>query len=92
MGKTIVLLAGLGLCEHCQTLLTIEGMSADAMDSEWKCPQCEGVLTNESFGYKEDGSKIKWVGKGKKWTITKPTEDFDLGNWHVVMSMSTPFF
>ena len=32
-----VSLEGLGLCEHCATPLSIEGMPADSMDADWCC-------------------------------------------------------
>jgi len=80
-----VSLAGLGLCEHCNILITIEDMPVEAMDAEWRCPNCEGILTGKSFGY-EDGktTKTRWVGKDKQWIKTKPEEDFELGNWFVI--------
>lgn len=83
-----VLLAGLGLCEHCGKLLTLQGMSASAMDAEWQCPSCKGKLTHKSFGYASgQGGKVQWVGPEGKWVTQQPTKDFDLGGgWHVCIS------
>ena len=87
MTSAVVQVAGLGLCEHCGVLLTIEGLPAEAMDAEWKCPRCKKTLTGKSFGYKEvDGKwkKTRWVGKDGKWVNEKPGGDFDLGVLTVV--------
>lgn len=86
---TTVSLEGLGLCEHCGTLLSVEGMPGDSLDSVWTCPNCKGVLSGLSFGYEGEGKetkKVRWVGPARKWVTTKPTEDFDLGNWSVQAS------
>lgn len=76
-------LEGLGLCEHCGTLLSIEKIPVEAMDSEWRCPNCDRVLTHLSFGYRKvsgkDFKKSQWVGPDGKWTTDKPKEDFVLG-------------
>ena len=79
----MVSLASLGLCEHCGILLTIEDMPMGSMDAIWKCPKCSGVLTGKSFGY-EENRKTRWVGNDGKWTTVRPTQSFDLGDWHVV--------
>jgi hypothetical protein len=84
----IVCLEGLGLCEHCGVLLALEDFPPEAMDTEWRCLKCKGVLTNKTFGYGEINGvwkKIQWVGKGKKWTQRKPTENFDLNNLHITI-------
>ena len=82
--KKLVSLGGLGLCEHCGTLITIEGMPVEAIDSVWRCPKCEGELSGTSFGYDGDNKKIKWVGPEGKWTGETPVRDFDIGgNWSV---------
>jgi hypothetical protein len=62
----------------------MEGMPADAMNAEWKCPKCKKVLTGKSFGYNSKSKKVKWVGPGNKWVRTEPKEDFELGNWSVI--------
>ena len=85
---TTYLLAGLGLCEHCETLLSLEGFPIEAIDAEWYCPKCQGILGGKSFGYEGKGKEAKkawWVGTDGKWTRTKPTEDFDIGNWHIII-------
>jgi len=84
--KKLVSLGGLGLCEHCGTLITVEDMTGDAMDSEWHCPKCASVLSGLSFGYENEGKetkKVKWVGPEEKWVLEKPTKDFELGNWSI---------
>jgi hypothetical protein len=37
------------ICEHCGTRLSLEDMPMDAIDAVWKCPKCEGVITEESW-------------------------------------------
>ena len=81
--------AGLGLCEHCQTLVSIQGMPAEAMDAEWNCPKCNRVLTEKTFGYK-NGKKVLWVGKDGKWVEKEPEGSFDLNDWHI--SKEIPIF
>jgi len=84
MTTTIVVsLEGLGLCEHCATPLSIEGMPADSMDADWCCPHCGKILSGLSFGYEGEGQgtrKVKWVGPEGKWVAVKPTQDFELGD------------
>jgi hypothetical protein len=78
----------LGLCEHCGLLLSIEDLPIEAMDAEWRCPKCEGILNGQSFGYEGSGQeyrKVLWVGRDGKWTKEKPTEPFDLGSWHIII-------
>lgn len=90
-GEVMVQLAGLGLCEHCSVPLSIEGMLAEALDAEWRCPNCSGILSHRSFGYaSEGGGKEKWVDPDGKWTTTKPVEDFTLGGWCVVIRPPSP--
>lgn len=86
--QTSVYLENIGLCEHCGALLTMQDMPADAIDTDWKCPKCEGLLGNKTFGYEEINGKeqkTQWVGSDGKWTKTKPTKNFDLGNWYVII-------
>lgn len=76
----------LGLCEHCSVLLTLEDMPLEAINAELHCSSCQGVLSGLSFGYDEvDGKpeRTRWVNYQKKWCQTRPTADFDLGNWSV---------
>ncbi|MGC9603588.1 MAG: hypothetical protein ABSF47_03940 [Minisyncoccia bacterium] len=82
--KKVVRIGGLGMCEHCRTLFTIEDFPPEAMNAEWKCPKCKGVLTGKSFGYNSKSKKVKWVGPGKKWVKAEPKRDFELGNWSVI--------
>jgi hypothetical protein len=89
-----VILASIGLCEHCGTLLSFQDMPFDAMNAEWKCSQCNGILTENTFGYrtvvgedgKPKGEKVRWVGPDGKWTDQKPTEDFILGTWQILIN------
>ncbi len=37
------------ICEHCGAYLSLEGMPMDAIDAIWKCPKCEGVITEKSY-------------------------------------------
>ncbi len=88
--KGIVNLVGLGLCEHCGVLISIENMPVEAMDAEWRCPKCDQVITGQSFGYNKDHKRVRWVGKDEKWTEDKPEEDFDLDGLTVVVNPSSP--
>ncbi len=98
--KMIIYLETLGLCEHCGQLITIQDMPADSMDAEWRCPKCEKVLGSNTFGYEKVGKegdrekyeKTRWVGPEKKWVEQKPTKDFDLGNWHIMISIPRHYF
>lgn len=92
-----IFLATIGLCEHCGTLLNLDGMPADAMNAEWPCPKCKKNTTGESFGYKEvnlgNWKKVRWVGKvGNKfgWVTEKPTEDYKIGNTEVWVELLAP--
>lgn len=94
----IVGLESLGLCEICGALLSVEDLPIDAMNSGWRCPGCKGIITNKTFGYEEINGvwkRIQWVGKGKKWTQRKPTENFGLNHWHIAVkptsSIGFPF-
>jgi hypothetical protein len=91
----MVLLAGLGRCEHCGTVFSIENLPAEAMDAKWLCSNCEGELTDKSFGYEEvdgDWKKVKWVGPQGEWVSEKPTEDFELGRFFVIIRPIRPWY
>ncbi|MBU2037330.1 hypothetical protein KJ866_04005 [Patescibacteria group bacterium] len=89
--KTLVSLEGLGLCEHCGALLSIDDMPGDSIDADWACQSCEKILSHVSFGFELDETKkentdfkkIKWVGPDGQWVSEKPVKDFDLGDWSV---------
>jgi hypothetical protein len=84
--EILKLLEGLGLCEYCGILLSVEDMPGDAMDSVWCCPQCAGIISGLSFGYEGEGEatkKVKWVGPGGMWASEKPTKDFKVGSWSI---------
>ena len=59
MDRTIVILDGLGLCEHCGALFTLEDMPTEALDAEWRCSKCNGILSGKSFGYEKIGGEEK---------------------------------
>jgi phage FluMu protein Com len=93
--KRLVRIAGLGICEYCGVLLSVEGMAAEAIDVRWRCPNCKKILTFRSFGYKKTGKifkRIKWVGPKGKWVKQKPQQDFELGNWSVITTEKIPRF
>ena len=82
-----VSLEDLGLCEHCRAFSFLKDMPARSNIS-WRCLRCGKKLTIENFGYKrQDGTyrKVKWVGGNCEWTENKPTENFSLGGWHVMI-------
>lgn len=82
------LAAGLGLCEHCQKLLSFEDLPVAAMEAEWRCPKCFKLLTGKSFGYVgegKDSGKTLWVGPDGKWTKNQPVEPFNLGSWRIII-------
>ncbi len=94
-----LLLAAIGLCEHCGTLLNIEGMPAEAMGADWPCPKCKKNTTSASFGYKEVSKgkweKIRWVGKidGKLgWVTEKPTSSFRVGELEIWIESPCMFY
>jgi hypothetical protein len=85
----IYLLASLGLCEHCGALLSLENLSIEAIDAEWRCSKCGGILNGPSFGYEgtdEGTKKVWWVGPDGKWTKKPPVKPFNLGNWRIIIS------
>lgn len=91
-----LLLAVLGLCEHCNTLLDIEGMPSDSMNADWPCPNCKKNTTGASFGYEEvagEWKKVRWVGKvgdNFGWVTKKPTNDFKVGKKEVWVEDPAP--
>ena len=94
-GKRLMRIEGLGLCEHCGVLISVEDMSGDAMDGEWHCPKCTCVLSGLSFGYEGEGKetkKVKWVGPEGKWVAVKPTQDFEVGSWSILAVPLSHFY
>lgn len=80
--KTVPLEA-LGLCEHCNTLVSLLGMPADSLDAIWRCTACEGKLSHLSFGFdrsSQGAQRIRWVGPNGQWIDQRPADDFKLGN------------
>lgn len=74
---------GLGLCEHCEVIVSIsQYVGDDASSADWMC-RCGKTLTHLSFGFDKGtrgARKVRWVGPGGKWVDKKPTENFRLGN------------
>jgi len=65
------------------------------MNAEWRCAECNGVLTHKSFGYEKFGDewkKTQWVGEDGKWTQDRPISGFELGNWFVTITAPPPIF
>jgi hypothetical protein len=85
-----VILAGLGLCEHCGELLTIEDLPAEAINAVWLCPKCNGILSGKTFGYDEKNKKVHWVGPDGKWLDKEPKvapfNEFTLGTWRILIN------
>jgi hypothetical protein len=81
--------AGLGLCEHCGTLISMEGMPSESIDAAWRCPKCKGILSEKSFGY-ENAKKKFWVGTDGKWAEkipeAPPFGEFILGSWRILLN------
>jgi len=88
--EPLELVDSLGLCEHCGKLVSITDYAGDeGGNAKWIC-ECGKPLTHLSFGYDKGttgAKKIKWVGPNHKWTDTRPTDDFRLGNIQVIMKM-----
>ncbi len=81
-----VKLEGLGLCEHCSELVTLEGLPSGALNAELKCPQCHKSMGHRSFGYKKasgKGGKVVWVGPKGMWVKKRPAKDFELNGLYV---------
>ncbi len=86
----MILLEGLGKCEHCGRVLSIEGMPGESIDAVWSCPTCKKELTHKSFGYERvmgQLERVKWVNKNKRWTRKRPTSDFFLDGSLVVLNL-----
>ncbi|MBI2013611.1 MAG: hypothetical protein HYS87_02180 [Candidatus Colwellbacteria bacterium] len=82
-------LESLGICEHCKTIVSIEGMPPEAMDTEWRCPNCNGVMSHKSFGYEsETGGEKMWVGPNGDWVTEKPKESFEIGGFYAETTRS----
>lgn len=87
--KRSVELEYLGLCEHCDIPLSFEKTPDAAINLDWKCPSCDGLLTGQTFGYKKiegEWQRVRWVGPEGKWVDERPTEDFTVGNCLVLTS------
>ena len=62
----------MGICEHCETVLTMAPLTNDALDGTWTCLKCDGVLTHKSFGFEQiegEWKKMKWIDKDGKWIV-----------------------
>ena len=63
---------GIGLCEHCGKVVSVEGREADGI---WLCEHCGSSITHESFGFDKPSfgaRKVKWVGPGLNWVGERP--------------------
>ncbi len=79
----------LGLCEHCNALVSMLNLPADSIDAIWRC-SCGQEMSHLSFGFDKGGlgaKKVKWVGPGRVWVDQQPTQDFELGHIHVMVPM-----
>lgn len=84
--RMIIPIESIGKCEYCLVLLTIENLGSDAVNAEWRCPNCQRVLTHLSFGYENSkGGKKFWIGINGEWVSQKPENNFELGNWDVIV-------
>jgi len=91
----VVYSEALGKCEHCGTIICIEFFPIESIDSEWKCPNCEGKITHKSFGFDKGTKgckKIKWVSSRGEWIEIQPEENFELGHFSVVVGPSGTYF
>lgn len=86
----LFLISGLGLCQHCGVLLSIELIPQEAISCRWFCPKCKKEVDHESFGYDQKGERVKWVGADLKWTNLAPEEDFKLGGLSLVVRRPSP--
>jgi hypothetical protein len=86
--RIMVSLDGLGLCEYCGLLITMEEVG-DATDA-WRCPNCKKKLSGAAFGLSGD-KKVRWVGPEGRWTREKPAADFNLGIWNVFVEPLVSF-
>ncbi len=86
--QDVELVDALGLCEHCNALLSIVEFSHDkSMNGEWHCV-CNGKITHLSFGYDQGGKgakRVKWVGPSGKWVTKRPKRDFELNGVFVLI-------
>lgn len=85
--NNLILLSNLGMCD-CGTVVATPQAPIDtfAHNKNQKCTHCEKILTLANFGY-ETGTpqRTRWIGPDKKWTNTRPTRDFRLGRWYVII-------
>lgn len=94
----MVYLETIGKCEHCGTVICVQGLPSGAIDAVWKCSnlKCKKELTHISFGYTEvekgKFNRTRWVSKKGEWTSEKPTEDFKLGSWEVIVEQRHHFY
>ncbi|MDD2730506.1 MAG: hypothetical protein PHW33_00045 [Candidatus Portnoybacteria bacterium] len=92
--ERLVVAAGLGLCEHCGTLMTLEDMPAEAIDADWACPACGKIISSKTFGYEGKGAdcrRTKWVGPDRQWVEEKPKQEFVIGFWRVIPEAIRPY-
>lgn len=74
----------LGLCEHCRSPVFMGDILMSEKSGDWRCPLCCRIIGKESFGFSPNhGMKTRWVGSNQQWVVTKPKEDFAVGNFYV---------
>ena len=84
----------LGKCEYCGCILNVSHFSAEAINATWKCPECDGELSHESFGFDKatkDAKKVRWVGPDRNWQDEEPQESFQLGELRVLPSRAASY-
>jgi hypothetical protein len=93
----------LGVCWCCRKIITVQWVFSCFLSNEriiCFTPGCGRVVIPKDFGYKivESGGKIdfvknKWIiGPNGKWAEVKPSREFDLPRWHVVLNSTEADF
>ena len=87
----------LGICQECRKIFTVQWVFSHFLEMERiVClrPGCGRVILPQDAGYEvvESGGEIsfvkkKWIrGPDGIWTSMKPKKEFDLPEWHIVLS------
>jgi len=85
--NNLVLATNLGMCE-CGNIIATSKSPIDTFmhNPKQKCTYCEKELTLANFGYEAGNPhKVKWIGPDKKWTDTRPSKNFTLGRWQIIV-------
>lgn len=85
MADNFVSINMLGICEHCGVLINMQEMGVAATIAG-VCPnlQCGEKLFEASFGLEGD-TLVRWVGPEGTWLSVQPTQEFQLGEWTVMV-------